>query len=110
MKSLVAQDGDRRGGHILALVMVGLAAVGLLLASVSSHLGQQAERRPAEEQRHQALWLARSALATGWTGARVVETPHGSAKVEASPGQVVVTMDRGAATVTSAEERYEAFR
>jgi len=97
---------EGRRGHILALLMVGIVAIGLLLAGTSARVGQRTEARPADDVRRQAIWLARSALNRGWTGARTVETPHGRASVEAEPGLVTVSMGGGTARVTLTEQRF----
>ena len=68
-------------GHALLLVLSGLAALGAASAVVASRFDGDLAARRSEDLRTQALWLARSAAATGAAGTLEVPLEHGSARV-----------------------------
>ncbi len=94
----------RRGQALqfLVVVLAMLLVSGVLISRRASidHLDRDAARV-----RTQALWLARSALDTGVSGSRDVETPVGTAHVEvtgAGAGRTVTVTLRG--TVADVQE------
>lgn len=71
----------RRGGHVLLLVMILVAAFLAVAAGFFVRLEASALGRRESAVRLQALWLARSAAAARREGTRTVETHLGPARL-----------------------------
>jgi hypothetical protein len=99
-------------GHLMLLVMVALVAflVGSMLFARS--INSRIDGRRASGVRIQATTLARSALDAGVTGRTTIQTPHGTATVQASPGRAVVELEgaRAEANSNPHTERFEPAR
>ena len=95
-------------GHVMALMIVILAAISASVATFSGRLTVDLNSRRASEVRSQSLWLARSALTTGQRGRHVIETPKGQAVVLVEGKTATVTLAGATATVTAQpwEERF----
>ena len=79
----------RRRGHVLGLVMAVLAALSALGGVLWARARSAAEAARGEDLRVQALWLARSAARTGYSGATQVELGRGKARVTSQVKAVV---------------------
>ncbi len=75
-----------RRGHILALMMIVLAAVLAGTVGFTNRFSIDLSARRQADLRIQALWLARSALDAGITGTQQVQTASGPAVVEVRAG------------------------
>ncbi len=101
-----------RRGYALLLVVSVLSAMVISGAVMVARASGELHQREADNVRRQALWLARSALSAGLSGARAVETPEGPARVtvrrSGAATEVVVHLEGHVATVVSAPyaERY----
>ena len=84
-----------RRGNTLLLILVVLAMLAAGGAVFATRLSAEHHRRPADDLRLQALWLARSALHAGVGSSREVQT-------EAGPARLSVTV-RGAVTTARVE-------
>ena len=67
----------RRRGFVLHALMIALAALAALLFAVSGRIEAGNARRMRAERRVQALWLARSAVATRTAASREVTLAPG---------------------------------
>ncbi len=94
-------------GYIAWLTMAIVWGMVIALAVFSARASRTLEDRPADDARLQAIVLARTAFDSGFVGTRTVPTPHGTARVKASPGGAVVTVRGGTATATKDGVRYE---
>ena len=99
---------NRRGSAVL-LVLVAIAAMLVLADLATSRAALDLHARPREDARVQALWLARTALDSGFVGIRTVDTAGGRAVVTAANGTARVELAGGVATVTARPyaERYD---
>lgn len=79
----------RRRGHVLGLVMAALTALSALGGVLWARAQSAVEATRAEDLRVQALWLARSAARTGFSGAAQVELGRGRARVTSQVKAVV---------------------
>lgn len=95
-------------GHVMALMIVILAAVSASIVTFSGRLTVDLNDRRASAVRSQSLWLARSALTTGQRGSHVVDTPQGQAVVSVDGATATVTLAGATATITAQpwEERF----
>ncbi|MFT5680310.1 MAG: hypothetical protein ACI8RZ_001216 [Myxococcota bacterium] len=91
-----------RRGHVLALMLVFIAAISASIATFTSRVTLDLAARRADDTRVQALWLARSALETGQTGRQTVPTGLGEATVLVRGDVATVTLLDATATVTAA--------
>ena len=71
----------RRRGHVLGLVLAILTALFALGGVLWGRAQSAVSATRAEDLRVQALWLARSAARTGYSGAAQVELGRGKARV-----------------------------
>ncbi len=78
-----------RRGHVLALVMAVLIALSALGSVLWARAQSAAAAARSEDLRVQALWLARSAARTGYSGAAQVELGRGKARVTSQAKAVV---------------------
>lgn len=79
----------RSRGHVLALALALLAALSALGGVLWARAQSAAAAARSEDLRVQALWLARSAARTGYSGAVQVELGRGKARVTSQAKAVV---------------------
>jgi type II secretory pathway pseudopilin PulG len=94
--------------------MVIIAIVAISGAIFAVRLSQDIQNRRPDQLRTQTLWLARSAILSGVSGVKTVDTPLGPARVVVRPegaGSVAEVELGGARAVVRTEpwtERYDA--
>lgn len=93
----------RQRGHVLVVVMAIATLLVLAAFGVANVLVNRAQKKRPDAARVQALWLARSAILTGATGAQTLNTASGPAtvKVEAKGQKRVATVTMKAGTATA---------
>lgn len=78
---------SRSRGHAMMLVMAMLIAVSALLAVAWARVQAENESAPRDDQRIQALWLARSAARSGFTGSLQVDLGRAKARLTSRSAQ-----------------------